>query len=224
MSGYLDLTRPEVAHYLAHETTRETPLQRRLYEETRSMPRGGMLSSPDEVQLLALLVRLTGAKRVLEIGTFTGYSALAMALALPEDGRLTALDISEEWTNIGRRYWQEAGVARKIDLRIGPAAASLAALEKDGASFDMVYIDADKEGYDAYYEACLALLRPGGLIALDNMLWGGDVTNANCTGADARALRALNAKIREDARVDMCLASVADGLMLARKREAHAGV
>jgi caffeoyl-CoA O-methyltransferase len=156
----------------------------------------------------------------LEIGTFTGYSALSVALALPEDGQLIACDVSEEWTSIGRRYWQEAGVASRIDLRIGPALDTLAKLlqELGTSSFDFAFIDADKEAYDAYYEACLKLVRPNGLILLDNMIWSGQVADLNVQDEDTRTLRALNEKIRDDGRVEACLLTVGDGVMMARKR------
>jgi caffeoyl-CoA O-methyltransferase len=206
--------------YVGEIITKETELQKRLRAETAKLPMGLMQIGPEQGAFLALLVRLIGARRTLEIGTFTGYSALAVASALPADGKLIACDVSKEWTDIGRRYWREAGIADRIDLRLGPAAETLSALLKGGGagSFDFAFIDADKSAYDAYYEACLRLLRPGGLIALDNMLWSGEVANPKARDADTAALRALNAKIRDDARVDCCLLSVGDGVMLARKR------
>jgi len=169
---------------------------------------------------LALLVRLTGTRRAVEIGTFTGYSALATASALPSDGLLVCCDISEAWTSIARPYWREAGVADRIDLRLGPALQTLDSLlrEYGEGSFDFAFIDADKPNYDAYYEKCLRLIRIGGLIALDNMLWSGRVAEADENDATTSALRALNAKIRDDSRVDATLLSVGDGVMLARKR------
>ena len=156
----------------------------------------------------------------MEVGTFTGYSALAVALALPEDGRLVACDVSEEWTAIGRRYWEEAGVAHKIDLRLAPALETLDRLLAEGhaGTFDFVFIDADKEGYDAYYERALVLLRTGGLIALDNTLWEGKVLDAAVTDPDTEAIRALNTKLTGDERVTLSLVPVGDGLTLARKR------
>jgi predicted O-methyltransferase YrrM len=209
-----------VERYLGEVVTRETPLQRRLRAETARLPLAGMQVGPDQGALLALLVRLIGARRAVEIGTFTGMSALWVAGALPPDGQLVACDTSEEWTRIARRYWAEAGVAGRIDLRLGPAVDTLAALrrERGAGSFDFAFIDADKPSYDAYYEACLRLLRPGGLVAIDNVLWSGAVATARARDASTRALRALNLKIRDDARVDACLASVGDGVMLARKR------
>ena len=171
---------------------------------------------------MAFLIRLTGARRALEIGVFTGYSGLAVASALPEDGKLIACDVSEEWTRIARRYWEEAGLSRKIDLRLGPAAETLAALLREGAgeSFDFAFIDADKENNGAYYEACLRLLRPGGLIAVDNTIWGGRVADPAVHDAETEAIRALNLKMRDDARVEAVLLTVGDGVMLARKRPA----
>ena len=209
-----------VERYVATEITAETALQRRLRVETAMLPRGGMQISADQGALLALLVRAIGARRAIEIGTFTGYSALAIAMALPEHGRLVCCDTSEEWTSIARRYWKEAGIAGRIELRLAPASATLAALrERDGArAYDFAFIDADKTNYAAYYEACLELIRSGGLIALDNMLWGGAVADPDVHDADTDALRALNARIRDDARVDACLLTVGDGVMLARKR------
>jgi predicted O-methyltransferase YrrM len=160
------------------------------------------------------------ARRVVEVGTFTGYSALAMAMALPPGGRIVCCDISEEYTAVARRYWKEAGVADRIDLRLGPAKETLAKLlATDGpASHDLAFIDADKTGYDAYYEACLQLLRPGGIIAIDNVLWSGRVADPAVTDADTAALRALNAKIRDDRRVDAVVLTVGDGLTLARRK------
>ena len=178
-----------------------------------------MQISPEQAASLALLARLTGAKRCIEIGVFTGYSALAVALALPADGRIVALDVSRDFTDIAKGYWKEAGVADKIDLRLGPALASLDAMIKAGEKpFDFAFIDADKTGYDGYYERALTLLRPGGLIALDNMLYSGEVADPGVKDAGPKALRALNAKIHADARVDMALATIGDGMMLARKR------
>jgi predicted O-methyltransferase YrrM len=214
------LLAPDIERYVSRVITRETPAQQRLRRETAAMPMGLMQIGADQGAFFSLLVRLTGAKRALEIGTFTGYSALAVAAALPDDGRLTACDVNAEWTAVARRYWEQAGVSRKVDLRLGPALDTLAALKREGASgsYDFAFIDADKTGYDAYYEACLELLRPGGLIALDNMLWGGAVADPSVRDADTRALRALNLKVRDDARVESCLLTVGDGVMLVRKK------
>jgi O-methyltransferase len=209
-----------VDDYVARHATREDDVARRLRAETAGLPQAGMQIGPDQAALLALLARLCGARRALEIGTFTGMSALAVARALPEDGLLVACDVSAEWTAIGRRYWQEAGVAARIDLRLGPAQQTLGALLRDGgrSTFDFAFIDADKTGYDAYYEACLELVRPGGLLVLDNMLWSGAVADPAVQDADTRALRALNDKVRDDARVEACLLTVGDGVLLARRR------
>ncbi|HST28945.1 MAG TPA: class I SAM-dependent methyltransferase, partial [Rudaea sp.] len=191
----------------------------RLREETAKLPQAGMQIGPDQAAFLALLVRATGAKRCIEVGTFTGMSALAVASALPDDGKLVCCDISEEWTSIARRYWNEAGVGARIDLRLAPALDTLHDLAKTArGKFDFAFIDADKSGYDAYYEACLELLRPGGLVVLDNMLWSGKVADPNVHDADTNAIRALNAKIHADQRVDATLITLGDGVMLARKR------
>jgi predicted O-methyltransferase YrrM len=209
-----------VERYVAGQMTPQTELQQRLRAETAQLRNGGMQISADQGALFALLVRTIGARRALEIGTFTGYSALAVAQALPADGTLICCDVSKEWTNVARRYWDEAGLTKKIELRLGPALETLAALllSPGAGSFDFAFIDADKSNYDAYYEACLKLMRAGGLIALDNMLWGGEVADQDSHDRDTDALRALNSKIRDDARVDACLLTVGDGVMLARKR------
>ena len=204
--------------YLLDVSLREPPVLRRLRDETALLPESNMQIGPEQGQLLAFLVELIGARTALEIGTFTGYSALCVALALPEDGRLVACDVSEEWTSVGRRYWVEAGVDHKIDLRIGPAGETLEALADDGASFDFAFIDADKEGYDDYYERVLRLVRAGGLLAIDNTLWEGKVVDPSVTDADTGSIRALNEKLRDDPRISLSLVPVADGLTLARKR------
>ena len=207
-----------MARYVNEVMVRETPLQQRLRAETAALPRGIMQISPDQGRFLAFLVRLTGAKRALEVGTFTGYSALCVASALPADGRLVACDISAEWTAIGRRYWEEAGVADRIDLRLGPARETLAALKADGAAgtFDLAFIDADKESNEAYYESALDLLRPGGLIAIDNMM-PQDLDEPSAPSPSEEARLALNEKLRDDPRADTFLATVGPGLMLIRK-------
>lgn len=205
--------------YLLGNSLREHPAQTGLREATREHPHGGMQIGPEQGQFMALLVRLIGARRALEIGVFTGYSALTVALALPEDGRLLACDISAEYTRVGQPYWEAAGVAHKIDLRLGPALATLGARLAAGeaGSYDFAFIDADKTAYDGYYERCLQLLRPGGLIAIDNVLWGGSVARANAD-PDTAALRALNHKLHGDERVDLSMLPIGDGLTLARKR------
>ena len=218
--GARSLLPDDIERYVGEVITKETPLQKRLRAETAKLPMAMMQIGPDQGALLVLLVQLIGAKRTLEIGTFTGYSALTVAQALPEGGKVIACDVSEEWTSIARRYWREAGLADRIELRLGPAAETLKALLQAGGagSFDFAFIDADKSGYDAYYELCLQLIRPNGLIAIDNVLWSGAVLDPEKRDADTAALRALNLKIRDDARVDSALLTVGDGLMLARKR------
>jgi caffeoyl-CoA O-methyltransferase len=209
-----------VQAFIDNQMSRETPEQRALRVDTRKMSNSGMMSRPESDAFLQLLIRLIGAKRVIEVGTFTGSGSLAMALALPEDGKIIACDVSTDWTSIGRKHWDKAGIAHKIDLRIAPAADTLNALLKDGQAdkFDMAFIDADKTGYDVYYEACLKLVRKGGLLVLDNMLWGGDVADPSVHDADTDSLRALNLKIQKDTRVDFGLLSADDGILLARKR------
>ena len=212
----------DVERYVGEIISKETPLQKRLRAETAKLPDNWamMQIGADQGAFLALLVRLIGARRTIEIGTFTGYSTLAVAQALPTDGKVIACDINEEWTSIARRYWKEAGLADKIDLRLGPAADTLKSLLSTGGAgtFDFAFIDADKSGYDAYYELCLQLIRPNGLIAVDNVLWSGAVVNSKKRDADTDALRALNLKMRDDARVESVLLTVGDGLTLARKR------
>ena len=206
--------------YLVDHSVREPAILAALREETATLPMAGMQIGPDQGQLLALLVKLIGARRCLEVGVFTGYSSLAVALALPPDGRIVACDVSEEWTAIARRYWEKAGVAGKIELRLAPALGTLDALLTAGEAgrFDFAFIDADKGGYSGYYERCLQLLRPGGLIAVDNTLWSGDVANPENQKPDTLALRAFNDALHRDERVDLALLAVGDGVTLARKR------
>ena len=210
----------ELYDYLQRMSLRESPILRRLREETAVLERAEMQIGPEQGQLMGLLVELTGAARALEIGTFTGYSALVVALALPPDGRLLTCDVSEEWTSIGRRYWEEAGVSHKIELRLGHAIRTLDRLLAEGRAetFDFAFIDADKENYDGYYERTLRLVRPGGLITIDNTLWEGKVADPDATDADTEALRALNAKLLADGRVTLSLLPIGDGLTLARRR------
>jgi predicted O-methyltransferase YrrM len=196
-------------------------VQRDLIAETEAL--GGisvMQIAPEQGAFMAQLVRLMGARSYLEIGTFTGYSSTAVALALPPDGRVVCCDISREWTDVAREAWTDAGLADKVELRLGRATKTLDALLDEGnaASFDFAFIDADKQSYDAYYELCLQLVRPGGLIAIDNVLWSGKVADASADDDDTNAIRALNAKIAADERVDVVLAPVGDGLTLARVR------
>ncbi len=205
-------------NYVINYGTRETPLMRRLRADTQEMRAGNMQIGPDQGALLRFLVRLIGARHGLEIGTFTGYSALAIASSLPADGKLVCCDVSEEWTAIARKYWREAGLADRIELRIAPALETLAELETKAEKFDFAFIDADKPSYDAYYEYCLRLVRPGGLIAIDNVLWSGAVTNLSDRSEATLALRALNSKISNDTRADLCLLPIGDGLTLVRPR------
>lgn len=206
--------------YLLANSLRETPAQRRIRAVTARLPDANMQTAPEQGQFLQLLVRLLGAKRCIEIGTFTGYSALSVALALPPGGRIVCCDHSEEWTSIARRYWRKAGVARKIDLRLGPALETLDALLGAGEAgrFDFAFIDADKTNYRNYYDRCMKLVRRGGLIAADNTLWYGRVADARVRDADTRAIRAFNRKLHRDRRIDLALVPVGDGLTLARKR------
>jgi len=205
--------------YLVDHSLREHPAQQALREATATHAHSSMQISPEQGQFMALLVKLTGARRAIEIGVFTGYSALTVALALPDDGRLLACDISDEYTRTAKPYWQQAGVAHKIDLQLAPALSTLDAQLAAGAAgqYDFAFIDADKTSYDAYYECCLRLLRPGGLIAIDNTLWSGSVA-LPAKDADTAALQQLNAKLHHDERVDLSLLPVGDGLTLARKR------
>ena len=205
--------------YVLDHSLREHPAQTALREATRQHPQAGMQIAPEQGQFMALLVRLLGARRAIEIGVFTGYSALSVALALPTDGRLLACDISDEYTRVGKPFWDQAQVAHKIDLQLAPALATLDAQLAAGEAgqYDFAFIDADKRGYDDYFERCLGLLRTGGLIAIDNVLWGGSVAHPT-TDADTLALQALNRKLHNDPRVDISMLPVGDGLTLARKR------
>jgi predicted O-methyltransferase YrrM len=210
----------DLAAYVRAHGTREPDVLARLRAETASLPQHGMQIAPEQGALLAMLVELTGARRCVEVGTFTGYSSTAVALALPDDGHLVCCDVSEEWTSIARRYWAEAGVADKVELRIAPATESLDALlaEAGEGTVDLAFVDADKSSYDAYYERLLRLVRPGGLIVFDNVLWGGDVLDEDSDDEDTRALQALNLKLADDERITLCLLPVADGVTLARRR------
>jgi predicted O-methyltransferase YrrM len=205
-------------YVLAH-SLREHPAQVALREATKSHPHAGMQIGPEQGQFMALLVRTLNARRAIEIGVFTGYSALTVALALPDDGYLLACDISDEYTRVGKPYWRAASVEAKIDLHIGPALQTLDARLAAGetGTYDFAFIDADKTGYDAYYERCLELVRQGGIIAIDNVLWNGSVARPAKT-ADTQALQALNDKLHRDERVDVSLLPVGDGLTLARIR------
>ncbi|MFU8816409.1 MAG: class I SAM-dependent methyltransferase [Pseudomonadales bacterium] len=215
----LNLTDP-VYDYLLRHGIRESPALAALREQTGRMDAAAMQISPEQGAFMALLVRLMGARRILEVGTFTGYSALAMAEALPEDGLLTTCDVSEAWTAVALAAWNGAGVGHKIQLELAPAVATLDALLAGGAagSYDLMFIDADKPGYDDYYERGLGLVRVGGLIAVDNVLWGGNVADPQRQDQDTAAIKALNDKIRDDARVDAVMLPLGDGLTLARRR------
>jgi len=210
----------ELMDYLSRVGAREHPAQTRCREETQAMGGISMMQiAPEQGAFLALMAKSTGATRCLEVGTFTGYSALSVALALPTDGRIVALDVSKEFTDRARGYWREAGVEAKIDLRLAPGVETLDRMIAAGEGpFDFAFIDADKGNYDNYYERALKLVRPGALILFDNMLWSGAVADPAITDAETSALRALNAKIHADERVDMALATIGDGVMMARVR------
>lgn len=215
-SSFVD---PAVQEYIIEKIVREDPLLRALREETVRLPEARMAIGPEQGQFMALLARAIGARRYLEIGVFTGYSSLAMALALPADGRVVACDVSEEYTAVARRAWQRAGVSEKIDLRIAPALETLEQLRAQRAEpFDMAFIDADKRNVDAYYEAALELVRPGGFVLVDNVLWDGAVLDVGIVDESTQALRALNLKAGRDERVDVALVPICDGLLIARKR------
>jgi caffeoyl-CoA O-methyltransferase len=210
----------ELHEYLLSVSLREPDVMQRLRTETAEHPRSEMQIAPEQGQFLRFLVRLIGVRRSIEVGVFTGYSALAVAMELPPTGTLVACDVSEEYTGVARRYWVEAGVADRIDLRIAPAEETLSALLEDGqdGTFDFSFIDADKETYDTYYEQSLKLLRPGGVIALDNMFRGGRVTDPEVEEESVRAIQRLNEKLRDDERVDLSMLPLADGVTLAMKR------
>jgi len=206
--------------YLLANSVREPEVLKQLREETANHPRAAMQISPEQGQFMALLVQLMGAKKTLEIGVFTGYSTLSVALALPKDGQVIACDVSEEYTAIARRYWQAAGVEQKIVLKIAPALETLDKLLAAGEanSFDFVFIDADKQNYEGYYERSLQLVRKGGLIAIDNVLWGGSVAEPEKQDSNTQAIRALNEKLSTDPRINLSMIPIGDGLTLALKR------
>ncbi len=208
----------EIVEYLRRVSVREPDILVRLREETQELDSAPMQISPEQSAFLSMLISLLDASRALEVGVFTGYSSLVTALALPDDGHLTACDISEAWTNIAQRYWREAGVAEKIDLKLGPAIATLGSLHGNGAakSYDFAFIDADKENYVGYYERALELVRPGGLIAIDNVPWSGRVADPSDTESSTEAIRALNEQVAQDSRVNACIVPIGDGLTLAR--------
>jgi caffeoyl-CoA O-methyltransferase len=209
-----------IYRYMQEAAFREPEILVKLRIETEGIEEAGMQIAPEQGQFMSLIVSMIGARRAIEIGTFTGYSSLCVALALPPDGKLIACDTNQDWTDVARRYWREAGVAERIELHLAPASETLDALLSDGAAgtLDFAFIDADKQSYDLYYERCLELLRPGGLVALDNMLWSGAVADPARDDADTVAIRAITKKIQGDTRVDISLVPIGDGLMLARKR------
>lgn len=219
MSRYQPLSE-QTFDYMLKTTSREPEVLRRLREETAPMPDARMQIGPDQGQFLAFLAGVLQAKHCLEIGVFTGYSSLWVALALPPEGKLIACDVSDEWTSIGRRYWREAGVESKIDLRLAPALETLDGLLTSGraGTFDLAFIDADKANYANYFERSLRLLRPGGVIAIDNTLWSGKVADDSVQDADTVAIRNMNRQLQADPRVDFCMLTVGDGIALARKR------
>ncbi|MCW5941622.1 MAG: class I SAM-dependent methyltransferase [Fimbriimonadaceae bacterium] len=206
--------------YLVDHWVREPDLLRRLREETDAMPNAGMQIGPEQGQLMGLLVKLLGARRCLEVGVFTGYSSLAVALAMPSDGCIVACDVSDEYTSVARRYWAEAGVADRIALHLGPAVETLRTLLEQGqaGTYDFAFVDANKGDYDAYYEMGLKLLRPGGAMLIDNVFWHGRVLDEADQSDDVRAIRDLNAKVRADERVDLAVVPICDGVTLVRKR------
>ena len=205
----------KLAAYVQAVGVRETAVQRRLRAVTRRLPRGSMQIGPDQAAVMQVLVRAIGARRCLEIGTFTGYSALSLALALPPGGRIVCCDVSKEWTDIAKKHWALASVSKKIILKLGPALQTLKSL---AGPFDFAFIDADKENLQAYFERCLKLVRRGGLIAVDNTLWHGSVVDARDRSVDTLAVRAFNRKLRDDRRVEIALVPIGDGLTLAWKR------
>jgi len=219
MAGRL-LIPENIYDYLASVSLREPAILGRLREETTSHPRATMQITPDQGQFMALLIQLMGARRTLEVGVFTGYSSLAVALALPADGRIVACDVNDEYTAVARRYWKEAGVEHKIELHLRPALETLRELLSQGrhSSFDFAFIDADKSNYEHYYESALELLRPGGLIMIDNVLWSGRVADPTENDPDTLAIRALNKKLHADSRVTLSMLSIGDGVTLALKR------
>ena len=219
MSNLQTLITSDLAAYIRNVSLREPDVVRRLREETAGHPEANMQVSPEQGQFLGLLAHLMGARRTLEVGVFTGLSSLHVALALPPEGRLIACDVSEEYTSIARRYWREAGVADKIDLRIGPAVETLDELLSDGAegSFDFAFVDADKENYIGYYEYAIKLLRPGGLVIADNVLWYGKVIDPDITDKDTVAIRAFNQYLKNDTRITLSVIPIGDGFTLAVK-------
>lgn len=216
-AGTLNVT-PELRRYLLDVGVREDPVLAELRAETAQLPESRMQISPEQGALMGMLARLIGAKRALEIGTFTGYSSIVLARALPDDGRVTCCDRSEAWTTIARRYWDVAGVAHKIELRLGPAVETLDGLVAEGRTYDLAFVDADKENLVAYHERALQLVRPGGAILYDNVLWGGRVIDADDATPATEGVRALNRMVAGDDRVDVAMVPIGDGLTICRRR------
>lgn len=206
--------------YMLEVGAREPAILRELRDETATLPEHDMQIAPEQGALMALLVELTGARRCIEVGTFTGYSSTRVALALPPEGSVVCCDISREWTDVARRFWERAGVADKMELRLGPALDTLDALITEGQAetFDFAFLDADKVSYPEYSDRLLTLLRPGGLLAIDNVFWGGQITDAESTDASVRGIRRMNQALADDSRVSLAMVPIADGLTLARKR------
>ena len=212
---------PEILQdYIVNVGTRSTPVQNGLRDATSALPNAGMQICVEQGHFMALLVKLLGAKKCLEVGTFTGYSALMVAEALPDGGKLVACDVSDEFTSVGKPFWAQAGVSGKIDLRLGPGIETLDSLIANGesGSFDFAFIDADKNNYDHYYERAMVLVRPGGLIGIDNTIWYGKVADPDANDPDTAALKALNQKLHDDVRIDLAMLPIGDGLTLCRKR------
>ncbi len=220
MSTKTILMDDQLLEYLRQNSVREPVVLRELREETQKLSNSGMQISPEQGQLMAMLVKLVNARKIVEIGTFTGYSSTVMALAMPEDSQLIAFDISEEYTRTARRFWKKAGVDQRVKLVLGNAKESLKDFLQTGEqeSVDLAFIDADKSSYAEYYECCLKLIRPGGLILVDNVLWSGQVADASNHDKDTEALRIFNAALSSDQRVDLCMVPIGDGLTIARKR------
>ena len=220
MSAKTILMDDQLLEYLRQNAVREPKVLQELREETQQLPNARMQISSEQGQLMAMLVKLVNARKIVEVGTFTGYSSTVMALAMPPEGRLVACDVSEEYTQIARKFWQKAGVDEQIQLILGKAKESLKQLlQADGQeSFDLAFIDADKTAYTEYYEYCLKLIQPGGLILVDNVLWGGQVADSSNHDMDTETLRAFNAALSSDHRIDLCMVPIGDGLTIARKR------
>ena len=217
-SGILSYT-SSLRQYVWQYGLREHPALKELRTETEKLPSSMMQICPEQGALMGNLIRLIAAKKTIEVGTYTGYSAMAVALALPDDGEVVACDVSEEWTSVAKKAWEKAGIANKIDLQLAPASNTLDALLAEGkeGSFDFAFIDADKTNYQIYYEQCLKLIRQGGVIVIDNVLWGGAVTDSNRNDADTEAIRDLNQFIATDERVSISMIPVGDGLTVAVK-------